>query len=272
MRKSAVVIPLLALIAGGLGLMIRQMELNTAFEASTGFAKRGEPITAVLIAVSAAVVVLAAVAGIIISRRMKTADDYSVVFATKSPAYLAISMFLGIVWLAADILYFFDMFGSYTRAATESGMAVGFPILDIIFVFLAAVSAVSIIFLARGAFKGRGGTEMMIFSVIPSVFFSFWLILLYKNNAANPVILRYAYECLAIVAAALSSYFSAGFVYRKAAAGRMLFSFLVTIYFCTVVLVDNIGLPLKLIFGVTVIGAFINCIVFIKNLCRKDDA
>ena len=60
MRKSAVVIPLLALIAGGLGLLIRRIEINTAFEAATGFVKRGAPVTAILIAVSAVAVILAA--------------------------------------------------------------------------------------------------------------------------------------------------------------------------------------------------------------------
>ena len=272
MRKSAVVIPLLALIAGIAGLLIRRLELSKAFEADTGFAVRGEPITAVLIAISVAFLVLAVATGLLISRRMRAADDYGAVFTSRSIFYPAISLGLGVVWLVADVMYFLDVYGRYTEAARGIAFTGGFPILEAIFVFLAVVSALSIIFLAWGAYRGRGGTDMMVFSVIPSVFFSFWLILLYKNNASNPVILKYAYECLAIVAAALSFYFSAGFVYKKVATGRTLFSFLVTIYFCTVVLADDIGLPLKLIFGVAVLGALLNCVVYIRNLRDKDEA
>ena len=272
MRKSAVVIPLLALVAGVIGFLIRQVEVTTAFEAGTGFAKRGEAITAVLIAVSVAAVVLAVAAGTLISRRRRAESDYSSVFSTRGMAYFALSLIMGIVWLAADAMYFLDVYNRTRETTGLFAMTGGFPILDAIFVFLAAVSAISVISLAWGARIGRGGTGMMIFSVIPSVFFSFWLILLYKNNASNPVILQYAYHCLAIAAAALSAYFSAGFVYKKVATGRMLFSYLVTIFFCTTVLADDITLPLKLIFAVAALGALVSCVVYLKNLKRKDEA
>ena len=203
---------------------------------------------------------------------MRTAEDYNGVFATRSFGYLAVTVFLSVVWLVADVFYFLDSYGGYTAAVRESALAVAFPILDVIFVFLAAVAAISFVFLALGAYRGRSGSETLVLSVIPSLFYSFWLILLYKNNAANPVILSYAYACLAIVAAALSTYFSAGFAYKKTATGKTLFSFLATIFFCTMVLADNIGLPLKLIFGATVLNAFANCVIYLKNLRGKDEA
>ena len=258
MRKSAVVIPLLALAAGIAGFFIRRTELATAFETATGFAKRGAPITVILIVVSAAVLILAAVAGILVSSRMKAENDYSRAFKPKSFLYLGVSVVLGVIWLAADVMYFIDVYGKGTAG-----------VLDIIFVFLAAASAFSVIFLSRGVFTGRGRTEMMIFSVVPSLFFCFWLILLYKNNAANPVILSFAYQCLAIAAAALSYYFSAGFVYRKAVTGKTVFSFIVTIFFCTLVLADHTGWPLRLIYGLTVVGTAANAVVFIRNLKPK---
>jgi hypothetical protein len=258
MRKSAVVIPVSALIAGFFGFLIRQMEVNTMFDVATGFAKRDSIVSTILIVMSVAVIALSVLAGSMLSRRMKAENIYSRAFEPRGFAYLAVSFILGVMWLAADIWYFIDVFGAGAMS-----------VLNVIFVFLAAVSAISVIFLARGAYKGRDGGEMLLFSVIPPLFFCFWLIVLYKDNAADPVVLRFAYQCLAIAAAALSTYFSAGFVFRKSASGRTVFSFLVTIFFCAVVLADAVSLPVKIIFGVTMVGAFVNAVVFLRNLGGK---
>lgn len=255
MRKSAVVLPLLALIAGAAGYLLRFIEVNSEFETATGFAVRNGQTGLILIALSVAVAVLAAAGGFIFSSRRKADSEYGRAFSPKSFVYIGLSMFLGFVWLAADVLYFVNLRGNNALTA-----------IDLIFILLAALFAFSVIFLARGAYKGQGGAEMLLFSVIPSIFFSFWLIVLYKNNAANPVLLSYCYQALAIAAAALSYYFSAGFVFGKAVTGRMLFSFLLTIYFCGVVIADNIGLPIKIFFAVTLAIQLINTVVFIRNL------
>ncbi|SHH58887.1 hypothetical protein SAMN02745823_00389 [Sporobacter termitidis DSM 10068] len=260
MRKSAVVIPVFALIAGVIGFLLRRTEVNTAFDLTTGFAVRGAAVTTILIVVSIAVTVLAVAAGILISARLKAENDYAGAFAHGGFSYFAVSFALGIVWIAANVLYFFNV---YAMDALS--------ILDLIFVFLGVVAAISLMFLARGAYKGRGGGELALFSVVPSIFFCFWLILLYKNNAANPVVLRFSYQCLAIAGAALSYYFSAGFVFRKAVTGRMVFSYLVTIFFCAVVLADAVSLPVKIIFALTLVNAFVNAVVFLRNLRSKTE-
>jgi hypothetical protein len=269
MRKSTVVIPLLALIAGGIGFLVRLAEVNTGFEATTGFAKRDSLMSTLLIILVVAVLVLSAVAGVMTASRRKADNDYGRAFAPKGFIYLATSFVLAFAWLVADVLYFFDYYGRYMETAVDIGLTAGFPVLETIFVFLAAVSAISLIFLARGAYRGRAGGEMLLFSIIPSVFFCFWLILVYKNNASNPVILSFCYQCLAIAAAALSYYFSAGYVYKKSAVGRTVFSFLATIFFCILVLADTIILPVKIIYGLTAVWAFMNCFVFLRNLKGK---
>lgn len=255
MRKYAVVLPLLALIVGAAGFLLRMMEVNSEFEMTTGFAKRDGQTAIILIGLSVAVIVLAAVVGLVSTLTGKADNEYGRTFSPKSFGYIAVSFLLGLIWIAADFIYFFSL---------QRNGAVS--IIDFIFIFLSALSAFSVIFLARGAYKGHGGTEMLLFSVVPSVFFCFWLIVLYKNNAANPVLLSYCYQALAIAAAAISYYFSAGFVFGKAVTGRMLFSFLLAIYFCAVVLADKIGLPVKIFFAVTLCIQLMNTVVFIRNL------
>lgn len=270
MRKSAVVIPLAALLAGAIGFIIRQMEVNTGFDSATGFAKRDFQVTNILIGLSVLVIVLAAVFALLASRKYKAENDYTKAFAPKGFVYIALSFILGIGWLAADVLYFIEK----RAAALSDAMALPAPgvnVIDYIFVFLAAVTAVSLLLMARSAYRGHGGSELIAFSVAPSIFFCFWLIILYKDNAANPVLLSYCYQCLAIAAATLSAYFSAGFVFKKSVTGKTLFSFLLTIFFCAVVLADHVILPIKLFFGVTMLFQLMNTVVFIRNLKRKEE-
>jgi len=258
MRKSAVVIPVFALLAGVIGFLLRKMEVNTMFEAATGFAKRGSVVSSLLIALAAVVIVLSLLCGVVISRKMKAEADYCRAFEPGGFVYLALSFVLSAAWLAAVVWITFNGIAGGTVTA-----------LVIIYAFLGVLTAVSMIFMARGAYKGRGGGELMLFSTIPPLFFCFWLILVYKNNVANPVILRFAYQCLALAAAALGAYFSAGFVFGKAAAGKTLFSFLVTIFFSAVVLADDIPTPEKIIYAVMLLGSFINAVALLRNLRGK---
>ncbi|NLT14276.1 MAG: hypothetical protein GXY05_08020, partial [Clostridiales bacterium] len=81
MRKSAAVIPVLALIAGAFGFIIRQMEVNTAFESATGFARRNASTTAILIALSGLVIILAVLFALLAMTKFKADNDYAKAFA-----------------------------------------------------------------------------------------------------------------------------------------------------------------------------------------------
>jgi hypothetical protein len=163
---------------------------------------------------------------------------------------------LGLAVIGGSVLYFLDMKGSI-------------QFLDLVFAVFGIFSGISLIVLARGAYKGRGGSEMCLFSVIPSVFFCIWLIMTYKEHAPDPVILDYAYISLAIAAAALSYYYAAGYVYQKAKPGKTIFSYLLTIYFCLVALADQQPASLSILLAAVVLASLINTGVFIRNLAKK---
>ncbi len=260
MRKSAVILPLAALVAGALGLFVRRNELTTVFDSTTGLAERYAPVTVLLIGLSVAVIVLSAVAGIVIASRQQAEKDYSRAFTPGGFLYVGASFVLGVGWLAAVVL-------QYVRLRSVGIVT----LIDWIFMLLATLSALSVIILALGAYTRRRGAGMVTFSVLPSLFFCFWLIILYKDNATNPVLIDYCYESLAIAGAALSFYFGAGYAFRKAKPGWTIFSYLVTIFFCVVVLADNIGLPIRLMYGITGAVSWINLNVFVKNLKGKNE-
>jgi hypothetical protein len=255
MRKSAVVMPIVALVAGLFGFLFRRMEVNTIFDPVTGLAERNATATLIVILISIAAVGIFVAFAVLAASRFRADREYTKAFAPKGFVYLGISFLLMLAWLVADVLYFVDR-----RAASN------LTVIDFIFIVLATLSAISLLILARRAYKGTAGTEMLLFGVLPALFFCFWLILIYKNNASNPVLLSYCYQVLAISAATIASYYSAGFVYHKPLTGRTIVSFLAAIYFCAVVLADNIGLPIRIIFGVTGLNMLLNSVVFLKNL------
>jgi hypothetical protein len=260
MRKSAVMMPLAFLLAGVLGLFVRRWELDTVFDSATGLTARYAPVTLLLIGLSAAALVLSAVLGIVVASRHKAEPEYGRAFKPGSFRYVGASFIFGLGLLAAVVLQYFR------RSAT--GIV---TIIDWIFLLLAALTAVSVILLAMGAYTRRRGGRMILFSIIPPLFFCFWLIVLYKDNAKNPVLLDYCYQSLAIAASALSFYFGAGYVFKKPAVGWTVFSNLITVFFCVLVLADNVGLPLRLIFGIVALVAWINANAFIRNLKPKDE-
>ncbi|MEL4105592.1 hypothetical protein AAFA46_01950 [Oscillospiraceae bacterium WX1] len=266
MRKNAVILPLLALIAGALGFAVRLYERQTVFDSTTGFPVMYAPVSLALIGLSVAVLVYAILAAVVTSGTHTAERSYTGAFAPEGFSYIGMSYLLAIVWLVSNVLYVLSLL---------KGNSAG--LIQLFFIFLSVIAALSVMFLARAAYKGRGGAELLFFSIMPPLFYCFWLVVLYKENASNPVLLDYCYETLAIAAAALATYFSAGYVFKKAATGWTLFSYLTTIYFGTIVLADksrmtgSTDLPILLIFAVTVAVAFINAVVFIKNLQDRDD-
>ena len=258
MRKSAFVFPFLSFAAGGAGLYLRYLELNTVFDPVTGLPEKNAPITLALILLSAGIALFGTLFAVIASRKYTSRVEYERAFSPSGILYLAVFFILSAAMIAADVMYFLSL------------KAVGsVAYINIVFIAFVAFSALSLFILARAAYRGRGGKEMYVFSIIPSVFFCFWLIILYRQNASNPVLLDYCYQCLALASAALSFYYGAGFAFKKSKPAKTIISYFLTIYFCMIVLVDNIILPFKIIFAVIVIAQLINSVQFIKNLKRK---
>ena len=258
MRKSSVVFPLLAFIAGAAGFYLRYVELDTVFDSVTGLPGVNAPITLMLILLSAGIALISVVFAVIASLKHTSRVEYARAFSPSGLMYLAVFFILSAAMMTANVMYFIQL--------RELG---GLAYIDIVFLAFAALTAISLLILARAAYRGRGGIEMHVFSIIPSVFFCLWLVILYRQNASNPVILSYCYQCLALASAALSFYYGAGFAFKKSKPAKTIISYMLTIYFCTIILADDMPLPFKIIFSVIVVAQLINSVQFIKNLQKK---
>ena len=258
MRKFAVPVPLLALIAGIAGYFLRRRELDTVFDEVTGLAARGASATTALIGLVAAVLIVFLAFSIAASVRNKPVRGQPSAFCHMGRANLIAFSLLGIAWIVAAVIYYLNIRSAGT-----------FPVVETYFSLLSGIAGVSVLLHAIVEYKNSQSGARLLLSVIPALFMCFWLILMYKRNAANPVLLKYCYQCLAVLTAALSFYFSAGYVFGKAAPGKTVLSFLTAIFFCCVTLADPHVREIKAVFAVIIIANLINAVLLISTFDGK---
>lgn len=259
MRISAIFMPFLAIAAGAAGFFARLLELATAFDKYTGLPQRGDMTTYALIALSCAFLLVALLFSIYAARKYKALPGFDNAFGTDTLIYPIIFVVVGIVWLGATVMGLFNLepVGVFSQ--------IGFY-----FLILSALSAISLALFAVDIYEDPLRRMKVVLSVVPALFMCFWLIMIYRQNAANPVLLSYAYHCLAIIASALGFYFTSGFVYNKPATGKAIFSYLAAIYFCFVTLADPHASGIKIILLALIATNAVHASMLIRALKRKE--
>ncbi len=217
-RTKKILTPVLVVILGAIGAVLRKIELNTVYEPS-GLAKEWQPITIALVVLSvlAAAYFLFSCRGL---KKLSAEEGYNEVFAGGGIAPFALSALATAGIAVGSVLYF---------------MKGGETILSGVLMLIGLVASVSVIGLAYGVYKKRGDAKMAAaFSTIVVIFVCFWMVLEYKFRSADPVLLDYVYDFLALCSAALAFYYKAGFAFgRPNPANTMIFSCL-SAYFCIV--------------------------------------
>lgn len=217
-RAKNLAAPLLTAALGVIGAILRKIELNTVFEPS-GLAKQWQPITIALVVLS----VLATVYFVFSSRGLKklsAVEGYNEVFAGGGIIPFALSVLATAGIAVGSVLYYING---------------GETILSAVLMLVGAAAAVAVFALAYGVFKKRGDAKTAaVFSTLFVLFVCFWMVLEYKFRSADPVLLDYVYDFLALCSAALAFYYKAGFAFgRPKPASTMMFS-RISAYFCIV--------------------------------------
>jgi hypothetical protein len=247
--------PFIALAAGAAGFYVRLMELWNVFDERTGLPERGAGLTITLIAFSAAFLLAALLFAIRATVKHKAPKGFENAFGTDPLSYPMMFTLIGLVWLGATIKHFIDLNALGTVAPIE-----------LYYLILSALSAVSITFFAVEMYQDPRRKMAIALSIVPTLFMCFWLILMYRQNASNPILLSYAYQCLAIISAALGFYFTSGFVYNKPAPGKAIFTYLAAIYFCFITLADDHAMGVRLIIVAIITVNVIYASMLIRNL------
>lgn len=250
--------PFFALASGAAGFYLRRMELINVFDIRTGLPERGASLTLGLIALSAFFLLLSLVFCIRAVDKHVSPAGFENAFGTDPLSYPFAFALIGFVWLGATVKRFLDL--NAAGALLQS---------DLYFLILSALAAVSVAFFAIEMYQDPRRKMIFALSIIPSLFMCFWLILIYKQNAANPVLLSYCYQCLAVIASALGFYFTSGFVYGKPAPGKTIFFYSAAVYFGFVTLADGHSMTIKLILAAIITMNVTYSSMLIRNMRLK---
>lgn len=245
-----VILPLLLALLGGVGgFFLRRWELATVFE-ETGLAVLWSAPSLVLIALS---VVLAAAFVLLIRKPIHSLTDYSEAFSAKgSWPYLALMA------LAAAMLLFSGVLGLRAGLYAYCGLLCKLMNLMCIVSFLCVLAA------SLRSFRGKTFRYSLVL-LAPGYTLCLWLVFSYQQRAADPVVLDYMYELLAIICTLIGLYFTAGFSFgRPKFRGCALFS-LLGLYFSMVTLADAHALSDKLLFLFAVLYQLANLSVLLYH-------
>ena len=258
MRTSAVIMPFFALFSGAAGFYLRLLELWNVFDKRTGLPARGATVTYALIALSAVFLIVAMAFALRAGMDYKSPQGFENAFGAESLGYPFVFFVLGLIWLGATVKYFIDM--------NADGVS---PNSELIFAILSALSAISLSLFAIEIYQNPRRKSKLALSIVPTVFMCYWLIFLYRDNAANPILLRYCYQCLALIASTLGFYYTSAYAYEKQAPGRAIFLYFAAIFFCFVSLADDQESSIKLIYIVLIAVNAVNSSLLIRNMEKK---
>jgi hypothetical protein len=247
--------PLFALLAGAAGLYMRLFEIQNVFDEGTGLPQRGAAITSVLIASVVGFLIISLVFALRARIGYTSPGGFGNAYGTESIVYPFIIALFCLVWLGATVKHFIDLSG-----------AGAIPLADMYFLILSGLSALSLLFFSVEIYQDPRRKSALALCILPILFTCYWLILLYKQNASNPVLLSYCYHCLAIIFSALSFYFTASFVFDKTVPGKAIFAYLGSIFFCMVTLADDHSVSIKLIFAAIIAINTVHSSMLIRNL------
>jgi len=259
MRISAFFAPFLVIVAGVGGFFLRLSERSNVFDSLTGLPERNAATTVTLIMVTSVFIVGIIIFAVLVSAKHKALPGFENAFGTDPFMYPIVFIVIGIAWLVGTFLYFtgLNSHGDFTA-------------IDIVFLVFSALSAVSVTFFAIEMYQDSRRNAPYALSVVPTLFMCFWLIFVYRQNASNPILLSYIYQSLAIIASALSFYFTSGFLYGKPAPGKSIVAYYAAIYFCIVTLADGHQSGITIIFCAMIIANIVHSSMLLWNLQSKD--
>lgn len=211
---------LLALLGGAGGFSLRRWELATVFEES-GLAILWSTPSLILIALSA---VLAVVFALLCRKTKYTPSDYNEAFSAQNNW-----LYLIVMALAAATMLFAGVLG--LRCGGYCG------ILCKLMNVMCILSFFCILVSAWSNFRGKN-LRFSLTLLAPGYTLCLWLVSAYQQRAADPVVLDYVYELLAIICTLVGLYFSVGFSFGRPKIWRCAVFSLLGIYFSMVTLAD----------------------------------
>ncbi len=256
MRKKFFLTPIVVLILGILGALFRYWEVDTIFDPVTGLAKRYASVSILLIILTAVVILIAVLYARFLDNKGILNIDPKRPFPVNSKLSVTVLTILGVViMLCSAYNYLIDINETIVFRAVFAVLGIG--------------TGVAIITDASASYKGDESKMGFLFC-IATLFMSWWLIMTYKENNSNPVLLEYCYECLGAIAATLSFYYATGHFYGKITPKRTVISHLMGIFFCLVTSLNAGNIAQKIIFAVLGLYLIIRICAYISGNANNE--
>ncbi len=259
MRKLAVGLPACTIILAAVAGYIRKTEIDTVFDLVSGLT-HSAPVTYILAALS----VFSALVIFFFSlsfRSRKPEPGFENAFKIKTLLVPVISFLLFAMMILAAFLYY-----DYVKKNMDSIIADG------ILALFAALSGIAFLTISINSYRRKSGPELPLCWFVIVIFICYWLIMTYKQKAADPVLLDYVYDALALCSAALAAYYITGFCYNRGSLPKTLFFANMTVYLCIIAFIGTSPVAVKLFYVFTITVMLINSLILLKNVVNTDRA
>ncbi|NLB28650.1 MAG: hypothetical protein GX823_00245 [Clostridiales bacterium] len=259
MRKFGIGAALLTLLAGTFGFILRHLYMTRAIEPDTGLPALNSPALIALVIYTVFIIVLAFVLAYIARRFFDVKEKYREVIAPVNVFYICCMVAVYVLLLASGVI--------------KTVLAVSAETTDhvlLIRAIMMVLTGLSLFGLAYETTNKKDYRGSLVFSIVPEIAITFWLLIYYRANQTNPVLLDYMFVALALAATAFGFYFTAGYVYGRRAPLRFIFSYSTAIYFLITALAGDLSLADKLAFIGLAVFFMINLSQFVGNLLQKN--
>ena len=255
MKKNSWIVAAAALLLGAAGWYLRRQQLAYGFETDSRFAIAGDRWALFLVSLAFVAVAAALIAAFLLQDRRCTAyDGGRRCIGALLPAAGSLLLLLGGVLRAVEL-------------ARQGGLN---RVTDLVFVILCvACGIIMLVFATRKLLGGEPGRMKSALLLLP-VFYCYWLVILYKENAANPVLLEYCFEAVALACSCISFYFTAGIVNGKKGVRAFLFFHMLAIFFLMTDLAGTGGARLLMQAGTVLLLLYqLSSLIWLPQLYRS---
>ena len=226
-------------------VLLRWLQVQTVFDSETGLPTLHAPITTML------VITLLAVAAVLwwLAGRMKTD------LAPEEPEDALALPHKETGWLLAAAAVLTALGSAYLFFTEDSTLMKAAALLG----FLSAPVLAMLPMLPRW---GGFGAALSIF---PVIFYCLWLVVCYKENAANPILWSYGMEILAIAMCLLAVFRLSAYLFYRAKPRKTICACMLALVTSLSALTDSISLGARIVLAGWGIGSAVMCWVIINN-------
>ncbi len=259
MKKTAVIFTASTAALSALGAVLHSTEINVILDPVSGLADRFAPISVCMTAVAILTLIIIFALTFLVKGR-DVVPVYHTAFAARTPIPMIISVLLGAAML----------FGAYLCFRDGVGIRSSAKLVTILSVF-SALSGVACIVMSVMAHLKKSGIETMLCSFIVVLFYCLWLIVYYLEKSADPAMMSFVYDYLAVCAAAVAGYYSAGYAFGRSKPRCTLFFSMAAAFFCITAMPKALTPAFGIFFAAFGVLNLLNVFLLANNLQYKTE-